>query len=202
MSGHDTDPLDLAWREAYAVLECLGDRLTHYGAEACRTFVAPGGPPAWDACGAEGEREGQAWVQVAQVYPSDAFPTQQTGAMRCPPTGYAVQLNVAILRCAAVPDEQGRPPSSERLTADAHKVSRDRAIVRDALRCCYLEDADPGTYVLGAWTPLGPQGGCVGGQTALTVALASCRCPDPPVPAGGFGLGPFGEGSFGGEDDG
>ena len=183
MTLPDTDPLDLAFREAARVLACLEERLEVY-APTCRTFVAPGGPPAWDACGSvDGEREGQAWVQVAQVFPSDQFPTQQTGPMRCPPSGYGVQLAVGVLRCAAVMDEQGHPPGSDHLNDDARKVARDRALVRDALRCCYLDDADPGTYVLGAWTPLGPQGGCVGGTTAITLALASCRCPDPWPPA-------------------
>lgn len=179
----DTDPLDLAWREAEALLACLEERLEHY-APTCRTFVAPAGPPAWDACSqVDGGREGQAWVQVANVFPSDNFPTQQTGPMRVPPTGWGAQLAVGVLRCAATVDDQGQPPSSEELTADARKVARDRAIVRDAVRCCYLKDADPGDYVIGAWTPLGPQGGCVGGSTQLTVALLNCRCPDPWPPA-------------------
>lgn len=183
MSLANTDPLDLAFREAARLLTCLEERLEFY-APTCRTFVAPGGPPAWDACGlVEDGSEGQAWVQLAQVFPSDSFPTQQTGPMRCPPSGYAAQLAVGVLRCAAIVDSEGRPPSSAALNADARKVARDRALVNEAIRCCYLEDADPGTYTLGAWTPLGPQGGCVGGSTQLTIALAACRCPEPWPPA-------------------
>ena len=136
-----------------------------------------------------------AYVQIAQVSPTDDFPIQQTGPMRCPPSGQILELNIGILRCAAVVDDQGRAPSSEQMTADALKVQRDRTIVYEAIRCCYLEDADPGTYVIGAFTPLGPGGGCVGGTTSLTLAARVCKCPPEPPP--GFGLTPFGLTEFG-----
>ena len=190
------EPLDRVWPVAETLLSCLEETLSAYGAEACRTFVAPGGPPAWDFCCDCGRGDGQAWVQIAQVFPTDNFPIQQTGPMRCHPAGYGLSLNVGILRCAATLDEQGRAPSSERLTADARKVQRDRALVSEAIRCCYLDDADPGTYVLGAWTPLGPQGGCVGGTTNLLLAVPACSCPEPEPT--GFGLTPFGTSPFGG----
>lgn len=172
-------PNDFVFAKAEELLSCLEEYLAEYSAEACRTFIAPGNPPAWDFCCDCGRGDGQAWVQVANVFPTDNFPAQQTGAMRCPPSGLGVTFNVGVLRCAAVVDDNGRPPSSARLIADAKKVHRDRAIVSEAIRCCFLADADPGTYVIGEWTPLGPQGGCVGGQTGLTLAVNACRCPEP-----------------------
>jgi hypothetical protein len=175
-------PSDPVWAIAEELLSCLESTLADYNAPACRTFIAPGGPPPWDACCDCGTGDGQAWVQIAQVSPTDNFPLAQTGAMRCPPSGQLVVVNVGVLRCAATVDDQGRPPSAARMTADAAKVQRDRAIVSEAIRCCYLADADPGTYVIGAWTPLGPQGGCVGGSTSLTLAASACRCPAPTPP--------------------
>lgn len=173
-----SNPPDKVWAKAEELLSCLETALSKYQAHACRTFVAPGNPPAWDVCCDCGIGDGQAWVQIANVFPTDNFPQAQTGAMRCVPAGQGVLFNVGILRCAAVLDDQGRPPSSERLTADARKVQRDRAIVREAIRCCFLEDADPGTFVLGTFTPLGPQGACVGGITPVTVAVDACACGD------------------------
>lgn len=172
------EPADLVLAKAEELLACLETVLSKYDAEACRTFIAPGNPPAWDVCCDCGDGEGQAYVQIASVAPTDNFPATQTGAMRCPPSGFAAQFVVGIIRCAAVVDDQGRPPSSARLTADAVKVHRDRAIVQEVMRCCYLDDADPGSYVIGTWTPLGPQGGCVGGSTPILVAVPACRCPD------------------------
>jgi hypothetical protein len=170
-------PADPVFEIAESLLSCVESRLALYDAGVCRSFVAPGNPPAWDACCECGEGEGMAWVQIAEVFPTDNFPLPQSAAMRCVPAGQGVQLSIGILRCAAVLDDQGRAPSSERLTSDAAKVARDRAIVSEAIRCCYLEDADPGTYVIGSWTPLGPNGGCVGGSTSLTLAATACRCP-------------------------
>lgn len=169
---------DLVLPRAESLLSCVDEALRDYDAPTCRSFLAPGGPPAWDVCCDCGTGDGQLWVQVAEAFPTDDFPSPVAGANRCPPSGFGARLVVGILRCAAVVDDQGRAPSSERLTADALKVQRDRAIVYEALRCCYLVDADPGTYQIGSWTPLGPQGGCVGGAVNVTVAAPACRCPE------------------------
>lgn len=190
-----TAPPNLVWDKALELLSCVESALAEYDAPACRTFVAPGGSPSWDVCCDCGTGDGQAWVAISQVYPTDNFPTAQTGGMRCLPSGFGAQLAVGILRCAAVVDDQGRAPSSERLTADAWKVQRDRQIVERALRCCYFADADPGTFTIGSWTPLGPQGGCVGGLTTLQVSVSACACP--PAPVNGFGLEEFGTSPFG-----
>lgn len=172
-------PFDRVLPVAESLLSCLEEQLSIYDAGACRTFIAPGNAPAWDfCCHCETNAEGMAWVQIASVFPSDDFPSPQTGAMRCKPSGYGVVMNVGVLRCASALDDNGRPPSSDRLTAEAAKVMRDRAIVNEAITCCFLADADPGTYVIGEWTPLGPDGGCVGGSTQLTVVIAACRCPE------------------------
>jgi hypothetical protein len=48
-----------------------------------------------------------------------------------------------------------------------------------ALLCAFLDpDDDPGTFRLGDWQPLGPQGGCVGGRWPATIRLPSCPCDD------------------------
>ena len=171
-------PADLVWPKLEELLSCLESKLSEYQAEACRTFIAPGSTPAWDVCcECEQDAEGMAWVQLNSVFPTDDFPDIQTDAMRCPPSGYGAEVAVSILRCASVMDDHGRPPSSDRLTAEARKLARDRSIMLEAVRCCYLQDADPGSYVIGSWVPLGPDGGCVGGQFSLTIAVDACRCP-------------------------
>lgn len=171
-------PADLIWPQAESLLACVEATLAKYDAPTCRSFIAPGTPPPWDVCCDCGTGDGMAWVQIASVNPTDDFPTAATGAMRCTPGEQSVSYNIVVLRCAATVDDQGRPPSSERLIADARKVQRDRAIISEAIRCCFLEDADPGTYVIGSWTPLGPNGGCVGGSTTLSLAAPFCRCPE------------------------
>lgn len=185
---------DLLWTRLVTLTGCLEATLSHYEAPTCRVFVAPGGPPAWDVCCDCHEGEGQAWVQVDRVYATDNFPAEQTGANRCRPAEFAAVIRMGVLRCAATVDDQAEIPSADRLIADAWKVQRDRVAMYDALTCCFLDDADPGTYVVGPWTPLGPAGGCVGGTIEFTLQFPNCACPKPHA---GFGLGGFGVQPFG-----
>lgn len=172
------DPSDLIVPQARALLLCLDAKLAAYDVPTCRSFFAPGGPPAWDTCGpGSGGREGQSWVQIQQIGPTDSFPTIQTGAMRCHPPEHAVQFAIGVLRCASTVDDAGNAPGAATLTAEFEKVQRDRAIIDEAVTCCFLADADPGTFTIGTWTPLGPAGACVGGQRILTVAVKRCGCP-------------------------
>jgi hypothetical protein len=170
---------DEIWLKLIGLLECLEGTLTVNDAPVLRSFVAPGGPPAWDVCCGEEDGEGQAWVQLNSVSPSDSFPTPQTGAMRCDFAEWAVDVSIGILRCASTVDDNGTPPSSETLLAEADKVNRDRVLIDMAIRCCFLEEDDPEAYVVGSWTPLGPQGGCVGGQQQLSFSARNCGCPPP-----------------------
>ena len=192
------DPLPAIVEE---LLGCLEDRLTEIGAPPCRAVWHPGSSVPWDACGTTtAGAEGQAWVAVPRVFPSDNFPAETTDAHRCFPRGYAAEITVGVLRCAATLDEHGRPPPPEDVLADARKQSRDRQASLETIVCCLMgEDADPGIYRLGGWTPLGPDGGCVGGAWTVTVAVDSCRCPDLVEDEGGFGIDPFGTSPFGGE---
>jgi hypothetical protein len=183
-----------------SLLGCLTERLAVYDVPVCRSFWHPGATAPWDACGTvDGGAEGQAWVAVQRVYPTDRFPAQVAEAHRCVPSGYGAEVVVGILRCAATVDDSGRAPTGDRVTVDAVKVSRDRQIILETIVCCLFgDDPDPGGFRLGAWEPLGPNGGCVGGQWRLDVALPACRCPDLP-PLTGFGIDPFGTSPFGGE---
>ena len=162
-----------------AILGLIVARLEAASAPVCRAFVAPGGMAPWDACCGCRDAEGQAWTLAERVYPADPFPLQDTGAQRCRPTGYAADVVAAALRCAHTVDDHGTAPPASVVTADAEKVGRDRRLIRDALLCDWLDaDSDPGVFRLGEWTPLGPQGGCVGGMWRVTLALPAEACPD------------------------
>ena len=158
------------------LLACLEDRLAAYDVPVCRAFIHPGAMAPWDACGESGDgAEGQAWVGVSGIAPQ---PTQDAG-QRIQPVEYAVSVVVGVLRCAAVVDDQGNPPTVEAVMADAEKQTRDAAIVREVLECCYpkMTDAARGEFLMGNWEPLGPLGGCVGGQWRATILAPACPCP-------------------------
>lgn len=159
------------------LLTAVVDWLDTIGAPVCRSFVAPGASAPWDTCCECDVGEGQAWVLASRVFPVDPFPNQDVSAQRCKPREYAANVTAGVLRCAHTVDDQGVPPDPEVVTADAVKVGRDRTAVLDAI-VCHVAGDEPGTFQVGDWTPLGPQGGCVGGQWTMTVAVSACRCPD------------------------
>ncbi len=164
--------------ELVELLDCVKGELDRYAVPVCRAFVHPGQSAPWDVCETSGSRNGQAWVAPQRLYPVAPFPQEDSGAQRCHPIEYALDVIVGVLRCTPTVDDQGRPPDADAVTDSALGLTRDAAIVREVLLCCYLDDdADPGTFRLGSWSALGPSGGCAGGQWSATIAIPSCKCP-------------------------
>jgi hypothetical protein len=167
--------IDPLWPRLDLLLGCLEAALEAAEVPACRTFVHPGASAPWDACGGtEGGAEGQAWVAVERMLP---VPSQDQ-SQRIGPVEFAAEIVVGVLRCAATVDDQGNPPTVAAVMADAQKQTRDAAILRDVLLCCYQQttDASPGEFRMGGWEPLGPLGGCVGGQWRATILVPACHC--------------------------
>lgn len=178
---------------AETVLGCVCSTLEETAAEIedqpgcpCRACVVPG-PPAWDRCtdpcGTGDGVGGQLTVHVARIYPSLSFPADDRtvfGTRACPAPATAVDLVVTLLRCAPTLDEHGCPPTCEELSAAARVVHLDTASVHNALLCC-LPTTGPRRrgpqFVMGAHRVLEPQGGCMGIEQRVTVALPGCGCP-------------------------
>ena len=172
MSTEHKDPEGV---QAAVLLSHVLEALDGAGAGVCRSFVVPGLSVPWDeCCPCSNYREGQAWVRIAGVQASSTFPGG-ADPHRCGPKQYAADLAVGVLRCAHTLDDAGNPPSAATITGDADKVSRDRAILRDAIVGRYFPTLDPGDMVLRSWAPLGPSGGCVGGEWTLAVSVFAPR---------------------------
>lgn len=155
------------------LLQAVGEELAAGQAGPVGTqLLAPGaGPPPADWCcrhtGPDGtDGEGMAWVRLVRRYPSTRFPAPDTTPARCG-ASWAVDVELGVYRCAHTLDDQGNPPTAAEMTADALMVNDDaHSLLRAACRVRW-------PYVIGAWTPLGPSGGCVGGAQLLAVALSS-----------------------------
>lgn len=176
-----------------SVLACVCAALEATAAEVkgqpgcpCRACVVPGAA-AWDSCEdpCTGEAGGQLTVNVVRLWPTSNFPEEDRGVRSrrdCKPADTtAVELLVTLLRCAPMPDAGGCPPSCEELDAAARIVHVDAATVMSALACC-LPHTAPGRYgrrfILGQQRIIGPEGGCVGVEQRVTVALPGCApCP-------------------------
>lgn len=159
----------------------------------CRSCVVPGSVAA-DGCDSpcaappEGEYPGQLSVNVVRLFSSgrQSFPREVlevfSGKQCVPPPVTAVELAVTVYRCAPLPDDNGCPPTCEQMTAAATQLHADMLAVHTAVLCCY-SDTDTTRrngrrFVLGPSRTLGPQGGCVGLEQRVTVALDDCvPCP-------------------------
>lgn len=158
------------------------------GCPTCRSCVVPG-LVAWDSCDDPCDNaggQGQLTVSMGRMYPSSkgAFPAEERqviGVNGCAvPQFTALELIVTLLRCAPGPNEQGCPPSCEELTTAAGILHADAVTVYNALLCCFPETSGRRRgqmFVVGQQRPVGPQGGCVGIEQRITVALPHCLCP-------------------------
>jgi hypothetical protein len=89
----------------------------------------------------------------------------------CGIMGWEVTLALGIIRCVEVQNDNGVPPSGAAISADGYVMLDDLAAIQEAIIC------NENTYRPGTWFPLGPQGGCAGGEWHFTVRIQPCGCP-------------------------
>lgn len=183
------------------LLDCVCEALGRIPAEMpgldgcpCRTCVVPGEPAA-DGCDEgctqlpEGQYPGQLTVHTRRIYVTERDRFTDFRAVRLDATGCAtdaitaVDLSVTLFRCIPLPTDEGCPPSCEELSGSAMQTHVDMLAILQGITCCF-----PGTdttsrrgrrYAIGQTRTIGPQGGCIGVQTDVTVALDQVA---PPVP--------------------
>lgn len=122
--------------------------------------------------------EGLAWVRPAAFYPSGQapFPAQDAVPFKGGVRAWAITLELGAIRCAPVGDENTLPSGAEWDAATQAEMD-DAAAMRRAI-CCFI-DAVPGRsgkVLLGQWTPIQIQGGCLGGSIPVTILGPACDC--------------------------
>jgi hypothetical protein len=154
------------WDRLHTLLDCLETAIDGMGSPTpCMTAVFPGAQVAIDYCNPCGPDQcGMAWVRLASVFPSTVFPIQDATSTPCPPP-MAVTVDIGIARCAPVGDDDGNPPSTDEWEAASAVQIADMTAIQDAVLCCFTGKK----VVFGAYQPLGPEGGCVGGVWTVAV---------------------------------
>ena len=146
---------------------CVGDALVEKGGgEVCWLGILPGLDVPLEFCSGEcgSETCGMAWVRLSQTYPSTTFPDQDVAAGNCrKPIAHTIEVGVA--RCLPVMDTDGSFPAPEDFLDVTLSLTDDIEALRYAIACCFGSTR----HTLGAWTPFGPDGGCVGGTWTVTV---------------------------------
>lgn len=138
-------------------------------ASLCAVAAMPGSEIPYDygqeSCG------GLLWVRLAGANPTVSFPSADVTASSCAQT-LAYSLEVGIMRPAPLAEVNGDefilPTDQENGNAtEQQMLDMESMLVAIANLREDVEDLLPGTY-----TPLGPEGGVVGGRWTLTVGLA------------------------------
>lgn len=145
--------------------ECLCNALTDFGAgPVCWCGLYPGQQVAWEFCGeCAGDHCGMGYVRLASAFPQDGNLSAILSG-RCT-TSLAYTLNVGALRCLPYGGADGEPPSEADMLAATLDQAADMMAIRKAIECCFGK-AD---HAMGTWQPLGPSGGCVGGEWLVAV---------------------------------
>lgn len=117
--------------------------------------------------------EGQLTVRVVNVFPTENFPAPRASAVPVCGSAWAVELEVAVLRCALSIDTDSVPPvlpSMEDEMSVAERALADAGLLRHVITG-YAVSHDM-AFIFGAYQPMGPDGGCVGGAVTATFLIA------------------------------
>lgn len=178
-----TDTMVIPYAER--LLACLCTELeTSLAGAVCACCLRPGGHlvtmDTCTSCGCDGPN-GQASVQVTDVYPSAKFPRKgiDTWDEPCRSATWVAELTMTVYRCVSVIGDDGQPPACADLDRDARRIQSDRAAMMRAFACCDWNTTGDYTarVVPGTWTPVPPQGGCAGGFMTVLVDVGYFCCP-------------------------
>lgn len=135
------------WPILEELTECVCDTLLEDGVSpgGCFCGVVPGSEAIWD------HSQGMAWVRLTSVDPLDATLTG------CQPPLQAT-FEIGVMHCAPVMSAQGVFPTVEEQREATRLQLATMSSMQRAITCCPSFD-----LILGTYTPLGPQGGSVGG---------------------------------------
>lgn len=151
------------WPKLVLLADALCQEIADSGLEEpCFCGIMPGAGIALDyvdGC----EAGGMAWVRMVTAFPSQTFPEPDVDINGCD-QAMAFQAEVGIIRAFRVPDN-GEPPTQGDMLTAAEVQMAEMAAMRRAILCRFT-----GTVALGQYTPIGPDGGALGGAWSLSVA--------------------------------
>ena len=130
----------------------------------CRSAVYPGAQAVWDQCGpCDADCMGMLYVRSDVAFPFEVFPNVAADGRCALPMAHQIELG--IVRCAPMMDDEGEPPAPDDITDAALGLLGDQR----ALRVAISRLGSDKVRALVNWQPQGPQGGCVGGSWAVIV---------------------------------
>jgi hypothetical protein len=143
---------------------------------ACTAFSAT---PVWELITCD-----QLTVAVGAIYPSSAFPRQDSTVPDCAPTTIVAEVNATLVRClTGVMGSNGEAPSCEAIAADARTLGMDMLGIMAAMNCCLPQANGTRRKRRAAVTRIAnlpEQGGYAGTSMSAVVDLGiGCACGEP-----------------------
>lgn len=159
--------IDLSFRPAAEImLACLADAVMDLTDPPASTEMRFGSEVAFDVTqNADVCCDGLAWVRMESATPGWGEPLD---VFRCQAVVWTLALEVGIVRCAPTPQPEVELLTAAENAAAAWALSEDFMAMRRAI-CCF--DALGYEYTVGAWTPAGPAGGCLGSTVTVSVLV-------------------------------
>ena len=152
-----------------ALAECLCAQIAADGLpEPCFCGLVPGEAPAVEYvtdCLDDDDNGlcGMAWVRLSAVAPITGIGIPSITVGNCSKS-LGFDAEVGIMRCAPTGDSDGSPPPAADLLTSADLQIADMMAMYQAIACCQALDE----FVIETYTPIGPEGGAVGGFWTVT----------------------------------
>lgn len=146
---------------------CLCSELTPEGGEPfpCLCSPIPGNFPGQSYAG---EGNDQAWVRLADFFPSNA-PGQQQQRPVSEVFSRSLIVEMGVMRCFTWPN---RSEFSSRLLDELFtQQMRDLGAMERALQCCVGRSWDESQLVVGNYRPIGPEGNMYGAVRSLALQI-------------------------------
>ena len=124
----------------------------------CFCGVVSGDEASFDYLGDCSDRCGMGWVRLVSAQPWTGIGVESTEPGNCSSL-LGLTVEVGVYRCAHVMGSDGVPPTEEEMLAETQLQIADMMAMRRAIVCC----GGSKDFVLGAYTPIGPEGAAVGG---------------------------------------
>ena len=131
----------------------------------CFCGIVPGADVALDYAGDCDDVCGMAWVRLVTAYPSVHRAARRNGPATAR-AGIGIDVEIGIVRCIDVGDGTD-PPDPADLAAAAVLQIADMMAMWRAVTCCRPSK----DWIIGTYTPFGPQGGLVGGTLPLAILV-------------------------------
>jgi len=149
--------------------ECLCAQIHEDGSpELCFCGIMPGDGFVAEYAGDCNDRCGAAYVRLTQAYPSVTAGQPDVTRNNCG-ASLGIDIEIGIIRCAPMPNSRGEAPPPAEVLAAARQQSKDILTMRKAVLCC--NELKAHDYIMGTYTPVGPQGDALGGFWTLAVTF-------------------------------